>query len=260
MKIAYLEIDLLHPVLEALLEEGCEVLKVFTCQTDNVTEFNTKIKEIAQRKKLPCTEEKITKEDLKWLGAQGCELLVCAGYYYRIPVTDAFPMVNFHPSPLPVGRGAWPMPIIILKQMKLGGITAHKMDKNLDTGDILLKKTFPVRENETLQTYMDKVFFFLPGMVHELVCNLQMLWKEATPQGPGEYWKCPNESDWTITPDMDIEQADRILRAFYGYECIYNTGHERVEMIRARAVIGNKSRAKFPVKGGYLIAERRRTL
>ncbi len=260
MKIAYLGIDLLYPVLEALLEEGCEVLKIFTCRTDNITEFNTKIKEIAYRKNLPCTEEKITKKDLERLGTQGCELLVCAGYYYRIPVTDAFPMVNFHPSPLPVGRGAWPMPIIILNQMKFGGITAHKMDQNLDTGDILLQHTFPIKEKETLQTYMDKVFFFLPGMVHELVHKLSVLWQEATPQGVGEYWKCPDEADWTITPNMNIEQADRILRAFYGYECIYDTGNERVELIRAKAVIGSTSRAKFPVRGGYLIAERRRVL
>ena len=260
MKIAYLGIDLLYPVLEALLEEGCKVLKIFTCPTDNVTEFNTKIKAIANRKNLPCTEEKITKKDLTWLRTQGCDLLICAGYYYRIPVTDAFPMVNFHPSPLPVGRGAWPMPIIILNQMKLGGITAHKMDETLDTGDILLQRTFPIKEEETLQSYMDKVFFLLPGMVHELVHKLPSLWREATPQGPGAYWKCPDESNWTITPDMDVEQADRILRAFYGYECIYQVDGHCIEMIEAKAVRGSLNRAEFPVKGGYLIAERRRTL
>lgn len=260
MKIAYLGIDLLYPVLESLLKEGCEIQKVFTCPTDNVTEFNLKIKEIAHSRTIPCTEEKITKKDFEWLRGQGCELLVCAGYYYRIPVTDAFPMVNFHPSPLPVGRGAWPMPVIILNQMKLGGITAHKMDKNLDTGDILLQQTFPVTEQETLQSYMDKVFSFLPGMVHALVQNLPALWKAAAPQGRGEYWKCPEEMDWTITPGMEVAQADRILRAFYGYECIYDTGSKRVEMIGARAVAGNSNQAEFPVKGGYLIAERRRRL
>ena len=109
----------------------------------------------------------------------GCELLLCAGYYYRVPVTDAFPMVNFHPSPLPVGRGAWPM---------------------------------------------------------------------------------PTESDWTVTPQMDVAQADRVLRAFYGYECVYRTERGRTELIGGRAVPGDSAGRPFPVRGGYIRAERSREL
>lgn len=41
LKIAYLGIDLLEGALRAALEQGCRVLKVYTCRTDNVTEFNT---------------------------------------------------------------------------------------------------------------------------------------------------------------------------------------------------------------------------
>lgn len=275
MKIAYLGIDFLSPVLSQLLKEDCEILQIFTCPTDNVTEFNTSVIETAKKYQIPYTQEKITKEDLKRLQDEGCELLVCAGYYYRIPVTDSFFMVNFHPSPLPIGRGAWPMPVIILNQMSVGGITAHKIEKTLDTGDILLQEVFSIDEKETLETYMEKVYKFLPRMVHRLVNELKTLWEQAKPQGKGTYWSCPTEENWTITPDMDIEEADRILRAFYGYECIYQTKERRVELIGARAVpvsrqtlsqnLQENSKKKFaddefPVKGGYLIAERRREL
>lgn len=279
MKIAYLGIDFLSPVLSQLLKEDCEILQIFTCPTDNVTEFNTSVIETAKKYQIPYTQEKITKEDLKRLQDEGCELLVCAGYYNRIPVTDAFFMVNFHPSPLPIGRGAWPMPVIILNQMSVGGITAHKIEKTLDTGDILLQETFSIDEKETLETYMEKVYQFLPRMVHRLVNELKTLWEQAKSQGEGTYWSCPTEEDWTITPDMDIEEADRILRAFYGYECIYQTKERRVELIEARAVpVGRQTLSQklsrnvqedskknfvdyeFPVKGGYLIAERRREL
>ena len=138
MRIAYLGIDLLKPVLDALLREGCRVLKLFTCPVDNVTEFNTAALQTARERGIPYTRERITAADLDELAAQGCELLVCAGYYYRVPVTDAFPMVNFHPTPLPVGRGSWPMPRLILEGAGLGGVTAHKMAADFDTGDILL--------------------------------------------------------------------------------------------------------------------------
>ena len=287
IKIAYLGIDFLSPVLVQLLKEDCQILQIFTCPTDNVTEFNISIIETAKARKIPYTQEKITKNDLKRLKEEGCELLVCAGYYYRIPVTDAFCMVNFHPSPLPIGRGAWPMPVIILNQMPVGGITAHKIEKTLDTGDILLQETFSIDKKETLETYMEKVYKFLPDMVHRLVHEFRTLWNQAKPQGDGTYWSCPTEKDWTITPDMDVEQADRILRAFYGYECIYQTPEKRVEMIEAKAVsvrkqellqtlsqellqnlsqnlqedsMTNLTNYEFPVKGGYLIAKRRREL
>lgn len=104
MKIAYLGIDLLLPVLQTLLDEGCEILKVFTSRTDNVTEFNTAVIQTAKEHGIPYTDQTITETDLRALSKAECSLLVCAGYYDRIPVTQAFPMVNFHPSPLPLGR------------------------------------------------------------------------------------------------------------------------------------------------------------
>ena len=115
MKIAYLGIDLLKPVLDSLLREECQVMKLFTCPVDNVTEFNTAVIQTARERGIPYTLDRIRPADLDELADQGCELLVCAGYYYRAPVTDEFPMVNFHPTLLPVGRGSWPMPRLILE-------------------------------------------------------------------------------------------------------------------------------------------------
>ena len=43
MKIAYIGIDLFFPALKELEKQGCEILKIFNCKTDNITEFNTKI-------------------------------------------------------------------------------------------------------------------------------------------------------------------------------------------------------------------------
>ncbi len=260
MRIAYLGIDLLKPVLDALLREGCRVLKLFTCPVDNVTEFNTAVLQTARERGIPYTRERITAADLDELAAQGCELLVCAGYYYRVPVTDAFPMVNFHPTPLPVGRGSWPMPRLILEGAELGGVTAHKMAAEFDTGEILLQERFPLDEREDHQTYMEKVYEAIPGMVRALVSDLPGVLAAARPQGAGEYWPLPAEEDWTVTPDMDAARADRILRAFYGYECVYRDGARKTELIGGRVVPGDPVGQPFPVRGGYLTADRIRAL
>ena len=260
MKTAYLGIDLLKPVLDALLREDCQILKLFTCPVDNVTEFNTAVIRTAQARGIPHTLERITAADLEELAAQGCELLVCAGYYYRAPITDAFPMVNFHPTPLPLGRGSWPMPRLILEGAACGGVTAHRMAADFDTGDILLRERFPLDPREDHQTYMEKVYEKAPSMVRRLVRSLPEVLEAAQPQGEGEYWPRPTEADWTVTPDMDAARADLILRAFYGYECVYRDGARKTELTGGRVVLGDPAGHPFPVKGGYVTADRVRPL
>lgn len=260
MKTAYLGIDLLKPVLDALLREDCQILKLFTCPVDNVTEFNTAVIHAAQARGIPHTLERITAADLEELATQGCELLVCAGYYYRAPITDAFPMVNFHPTPLPLGRGSWPMPRLILEGAACGGVTAHRMAADFDTGDILLRERFPLDPREDHQTYMEKVYEKAPSMVRRLVRSLPEVLEASQPQGEGEYWPLPTEADWTVTPDMDAARADLILRAFYGYECVYRDGAHKTELTGGRVVLGNPAGRPFPVKGGYVTADRVRPL
>lgn len=260
MKIAYLGIDLLLPVLQTLLDEGCEILKVFTSRTDNVTEFNTAVIQTAKEHGIPYTDQTITETDLRALSKAGCSLLVCAGYYDRIPVTQAFPMVNFHPSPLPLGRGAWPMPWIILKEIVVGGITVHKIVEKLDAGDILLQEIFYVGAEETLATYMDKVSALIPGMVKRLLKNLPLLLEKARPQGKSTYWPTPTAKQWTVRNEMSAAEADRILRAFYGYECLYEREGRLTELIGGRVIYGEESGQEFPLRGGYIEAEKKRDL
>jgi methionyl-tRNA formyltransferase len=50
-------------------------------------------------------------------------------------------IINLHPSLLPIGRGADPIPWSIIDQQKQG-ITIHVIDSGLDTGKILSQKEF----------------------------------------------------------------------------------------------------------------------
>ena len=257
-KIAYVGIDLLFPVLEALVANGCEVIELFSCPTDNVTEFNTRITSYANSEGIPLKMERITGADLARLKEKGCQLLVCGGYYYRIPVTDAIPMVNFHPSMLPEGRGSWPMATALLKGLKSSGITVHKIARGFDEGDILLQRSFPLDDNDTHKDYMNKVYANVPEMVSCLLSDFDEIWENARPQGKGEYWECPTEKDYTIRFDMTVEAADRVLRAFYGYECVYVglDGKSR-EIVNGRAFKGDAPETveTLPLKDGYVKVE-----
>ncbi len=256
MKLAYIGIDLFYTALDALDRLGCEIAEIFTCETDNETEFNVRVIDFAKRHGIPYTLNRITREDFERLAAKGCTAAVCAGYYYKIPVSEEFPIVNIHPSLLPRGRGSWPMPYAILRREKESGVTVHKIAEGFDTGDILLQERFFLSKDENLETFMEKACALVPQMMKKLTDNFGELWETALPQGEGEYLELPTEKDWTVTPDMTAAEADLILRAFYGFECVYKTGEEKITLIRGRAVADAKEKDhRFPLRDGYIIVK-----
>lgn len=141
----------------------------------------------------------------------------------------------------------------------MGGITVHKIVEKLDAGDILLQDLFYVEPTETLVTYMDKVSLYIPAMVKRLLQDLPALWEYAKPQGKGVYWPAPTAEQWTVRAAMSAKEADRILRAFYGYECLYERDGRLTELIGGKVVFGEEGGQAFPVQGGYIEAESART-
>lgn len=253
MKIAYIGIDLFYSALEELDALGSEILEIFTCETDNITEFNVKITDFAAKRNIPCKTSRITKDDIARLLQNGCQLAVCGGYYFKIPADTKLPIVNIHPSLLPVGRGSWPMALSILRGDKKSGVTIHKIAEGFDTGDILLQEDFEIAADETHKTFMEKANQLFPDMLKELTEKFDSLWQNAAPQGDGEYWQMPDESQYTVKPDMTVEEADLVLRAFYGYECVYVRNGEKSVIIGGRAVKCDKiSGEEFPLVDGYI--------
>ncbi|MBR5154867.1 MAG: hypothetical protein IKW62_00075 [Clostridia bacterium] len=253
MKIAYIGIDLFYPALEKLKELGCEIIEIFTCEVDNVCEFNLKICDFAREYNIPLTKSRISREDIKRLLDKGCKAAICGGYYFKIPHDTALPIVNIHPSLLPDGRGSWPMAQSILWRHKKSGVTIHKIAQGFDTGDILLQSEFLLDEDETHQTFMQKANLALSKMLPRLVEDFDRLYRMAISQPEGMYWKAPTEEDYTITPQMSVEEADLILRAFYGYECIYKKQNKKEVIIGGRAVLSDDlSDKSFTLKNGYI--------
>lgn len=236
MKISYIGIDFLDEALKTVLGlPAVEVMKIFVCPTDNKTEFNTEVISLAKQNGIEWTDKRITEDDIVSLKNAGCEAIICAGYYYKIPVSGVLPIINIHPSLLPVGRGAWPMPVTILKRLSESGVTLHKMTAALDEGDIILQERFDVSPDENLKSFSEKQSVIISRLVTKLFEDFDGCYSSAYPQdaSKAEYWDNPSEKDWTVTAADDFESADRILRAFYGYECIYRDDACSYEMIDA---------------------------
>ena len=249
MKIAYFGIDLLAPCLETCIDNGFEVAKVFTFTNDTYDSVE-KITQIAKEHNIPISFDKVSKEDIFSLEEMGAQMMIVAGYAAKIPVSSKMMQVNVHPSLLPLGRGAWPMPVNILKGVP-SGVTLHKLAEGFDTGDIILQREIPLAYNENLETLTEKVLKIAPEILGEFLKDPETYFKNATPQGEGEYWQEPDDADRTVLSDYTVEQADKILRAFYGYGVIYKGETER-ELLYGETCEKESLGECLPLKNGYI--------
>ena len=225
MRIVYFGFDLFADCFEALLEnDNVEVMALYTFKTDNVFEFNNRVVALAENRNIPVHYERITEEAILKFLDNGLDFTVSAGYIYKIPVPDdkRFRGINVHPALLPIGRGAWPYPVTILKGLKESGVTIHKITNRFDEGDILLQEGFNVTPTDTLDTLTKKSQKLAKEMITKVVNNFCELWRNAAPQTEGEYWQEPTDIDRTISGDMDYETAEKTIRAFGSFGVIYN--------------------------------------
>ena len=80
--------------------------------------------------------------------------------------------VNIHASLLPMYRGASPINFVIVKGEKETGITSMLMDKGLDTGDMLIKRSVEITDTDNAGTLHDKLAALGAEVLKETVDGL----------------------------------------------------------------------------------------
>lgn len=94
--------------------------------------------------------------------------------------------INVHASLLPMYRGAAPIQWAVINGDKESGVTTMRMDEGLDTGDMILKETVTLAEDETGGSLFDK----LSATGAELLIKTL----DAINDGTAVYEKQPQES------------------------------------------------------------------
>lgn len=218
MKIAYCGYDFFHGCLRRIIADGHEIFKVFTFDCDNHYNFNRYIYEICETHHLPITQTAISATDLQQLDEQGCELLITAGYRHKVPEMSHLAMkgINVHPTLLPLGRGVWPLPWVILTHQVRSGVSIHKLTADYDAGDILGQATFDLTSNENLESLSCKTQMIAIDALAAVVEDFDSKWRNAKPQDHNKacVWPMPQRSDRTIHWHQGVSNIDSICRAF----------------------------------------------
>lgn len=233
-KAVYFGMDALQGCLELLTERGYEIVQICTMPDDEY-DRTAGIQKYAREHQIPCEVGKITPQKIQELAAAGAELMVSAGYSWKIPVCPKARQINIHPAYLPEGRGSWPMPTAILRG-RASGVTIHKLNERFDEGDILLQESIEIREQDNLETLMERIREVAVRLLGQFLDYPKELWETARAQGKGEYWEEPGDDERTFCVGAPPEQVSRLLRAFYGYGCLCHVDSVPLEIVKGSVV------------------------
>ena len=125
--------------------------------------------------------------------------------------------LNFHPAPLPDIRGIGGYNVAILENFAEWGVSAHFVDEDFDTGDLIRVDRFPIDESETAFSLdlrsQERLLEVYRGVI-DMALARQELPRE--PQGDGRYVTREEfEAMRKVGPDDPPELTERRIRAFW---------------------------------------------
>ena len=127
------------------------------------------------------------------------DMLVVAAYGIILPESvlniPSMGAINIHASLLPKYRGANPIQRAIINGEKETGITIMKMDKGMDTGDMLLKGKIDIDQQITYGELEEKLSVMGAELIIEYLENME------------KYQPQKQSDDFTIAPKLDKSEA-----------------------------------------------------
>ncbi|MCR8923865.1 methionyl-tRNA formyltransferase [Dasania sp. GY-MA-18] len=184
------------------------------------------------------------------LAQLNADLMVVVAYGLLLPkaVLDSprLGCINVHASLLPRWRGAAPIQRAIEAGDSETGVTIMQMDVGLDTGDMLLKATCPISEQDTGGSLHDKLIAVgqpaLLSAVEQLANNSAQ--PEPQDDSLSNYASKMDKADMLIDWQLDAEQIARKIRAFNPFPVSYTTlNGERLKIWQASVIAGQDGEA-----------------
>lgn len=167
--------------LDALVKAGCHIVGVITAPDKpagrgmKLTE--SAVKKYAVEKGLHILQPEKLKNPafIEELRALQADLQIVVAFRMLPEIVWNMPAlgtVNLHGSLLPQYRGAAPIHWAVINGEKETGVTTFKLKHEIDTGDILLQKSFPISDDETTGEVHDRMKIIGADLLVETVKGL----------------------------------------------------------------------------------------
>lgn len=87
-------------------------------------------------------------------------------------------IINCHAGRLPFYRGRNILNWVLINDEKEFGITVHYVDSGIDTGDIILQRTFPITDEDSYSTLLEKAYIECAEILYDAI----LLFKSGLPE------------------------------------------------------------------------------
>ncbi len=98
-----------------------------------------------------------------------CDLLVSMSFnqIFKEPIISIpkLGIINCHAGKLPLYRGRNVLNWVLINDEKEFGITVHYIDEGIDTGDIIVQKSYPINDSDTYKSLLEKAYVECPNLL-----------------------------------------------------------------------------------------------
>lgn len=118
-----------------------------------------------------------SKEFIEQVKAYNCDLFVSMSFnqIFRKEILSVTPLgtINCHAGKLPFYRGRNILNWALINGESEFGITVHFVDEGIDTGDILLQRTYPITLQDTYKTLLEVAYVECAEILYDSIKLLQ---------------------------------------------------------------------------------------
>ncbi|WP_433510698.1 methionyl-tRNA formyltransferase [Nonomuraea sp. CA-143628] len=213
-----------HRTLRALLDSGHDVVLAVTHpKSEHAYEkiWDDSVAELAERHDVPVLLRNRPDDDglLQTLRDAAPDIIVANNWRTWLPpeIFDLPPhgTLNIHDSLLPAYAGFSPLIWALINGEREVGVTAHRMNAELDAGDILLQRAVPVKDDDTTTDLFHRTVDLIEPLVREsldLIASGRARW---VPQDrtQASFFHKRSVEDGRIDWSWPAEDLERLVRA-----------------------------------------------
>jgi methionyl-tRNA formyltransferase len=148
--------------------------------------------------------------------------------------------INCHAGKLPFYRGRNILNWALINDEKEFGITIHYIDDGIDTGDIILQRTYPINDNDNYKTILETAYTGCSSILYDALKLIQMgnlsLIKQSTIHPVGFYCGPRGLGDEIINWNQSSRQLFNFIRA------ICSPGPKATTFFNGKTIKINKAR------------------